>query len=71
MQDVLDAMFEKTVESGDYVIRQGDDGDNFYVIDRYGSPIHTRASSRNGSHLHPRLDESDEQAGNREREILY
>lgn len=35
MQDVLDAMFEKTVDSGDYVIRQGDDGDNFYVIDRY------------------------------------
>ncbi len=34
VQDVLDAMFEKTVESGDYVIRQGDDGDNFYVIDR-------------------------------------
>jgi hypothetical protein len=28
-------MFEKTVDSGDYVIRQGDDGDNFYVIDRY------------------------------------
>jgi hypothetical protein len=35
VQDVLDAMFEKTVDSGDYVIRQGDDGDNFYVIDRY------------------------------------
>ncbi|EFX74447.1 hypothetical protein DAPPUDRAFT_108952 [Daphnia pulex] len=33
VQDVLDAMFEKTVDSGDYVIRQGDDGDNFYVID--------------------------------------
>lgn len=28
-------MFEKTVDSGDNVIRQGDDGDNFYVIDRY------------------------------------
>lgn len=34
MQEVLDAMFERTVENGDYVIRQGDDGDNFYVIDR-------------------------------------
>lgn len=33
MQEVLDAMFERTVSSGDYVIRQGDDGDNFYVID--------------------------------------
>lgn len=28
-------MFERTVDSGDYVIRQGDDGDNFYVIDRW------------------------------------
>ncbi|XP_069681613.1 cAMP-dependent protein kinase type II regulatory subunit [Periplaneta americana] len=34
MQDVLDAMFEKTVQAGDYVIKQGDDGDNFYVIER-------------------------------------
>lgn len=44
VQDVLDAMFEKTVDSGDYVIRQGDDGDNFYVIDRY-TPIKSCASS--------------------------
>ncbi|KDR08982.1 cAMP-dependent protein kinase type II regulatory subunit [Zootermopsis nevadensis] len=34
MQDVLDAMFEKTVKIGEYVIKQGDDGDNFYVIER-------------------------------------
>ncbi|XP_046750806.1 cAMP-dependent protein kinase type II regulatory subunit isoform X1 [Diprion similis] len=34
MADVLDAMFEKTVEVGDYIIRQGDDGDNFYVIEK-------------------------------------
>lgn len=33
MQEVLDAMFEKTVSQGDEIIRQGDDGDNFYVID--------------------------------------
>lgn len=33
MQDVLDAMFETVVNPGDFVIRQGDDGDNFYVID--------------------------------------
>lgn len=32
MQEVLDAMFEKKVTSGDVVIKQGDDGDNFYVI---------------------------------------
>ena len=26
-------MFEKKVKPGDHVIEQGDDGDNFYVID--------------------------------------
>uniref|UniRef100_A0A8D0DPW5 Protein kinase cAMP-dependent type II regulatory subunit beta n=1 Tax=Salvator merianae TaxID=96440 RepID=A0A8D0DPW5_SALMN len=33
MSQVLDAMFEKLVEGGEHVIDQGDDGDNFYVID--------------------------------------
>lgn len=27
-------MFERKVQPGDHVIDQGDDGDNFYVIDR-------------------------------------
>uniref|UniRef100_A0A2P2I7U7 cAMP-dependent protein kinase type II regulatory subunit n=2 Tax=Hirondellea gigas TaxID=1518452 RepID=A0A2P2I7U7_9CRUS len=31
--EVLDAMFEKRVDVGDCVIKQGDDGDNFYVIE--------------------------------------
>lgn len=34
MQDVLDAMFERKVEDGETVITQGDDGDNFYVIEQ-------------------------------------
>ncbi|ESN91712.1 hypothetical protein HELRODRAFT_108467 [Helobdella robusta] len=33
MNDVIDAMFERNVDPGDHVIEQGDDGDNFYVID--------------------------------------
>jgi cAMP-dependent protein kinase regulator len=33
MQQVLDAMFERKVENKEYVIKQGDDGDNFYVIE--------------------------------------
>ena len=33
MQDVLDAMFERKVQVDEHVIDQGDDGDNFYVID--------------------------------------
>jgi len=33
MSEVLDAMFERRVTEGEYVIKQGDDGDNFYVVD--------------------------------------
>uniref|UniRef100_A0A2M4BRY2 cAMP-dependent protein kinase type II regulatory subunit n=2 Tax=albitarsis series TaxID=58233 RepID=A0A2M4BRY2_9DIPT len=33
MNEVLDAMFEKIVQAKDYIIKQGDDGDNFYVIE--------------------------------------
>ncbi|XP_037498513.1 cAMP-dependent protein kinase type II regulatory subunit isoform X1 [Rhipicephalus sanguineus] len=32
MQEVIDAMFERKVKPGEVVIKQGDDGDNFYVI---------------------------------------
>ncbi len=35
LSEVLDAMFERRVNAGDYIIRQGDDGDNFYVVDRF------------------------------------
>uniref|UniRef100_A0A0A9ZB68 cAMP-dependent protein kinase type II regulatory subunit n=1 Tax=Lygus hesperus TaxID=30085 RepID=A0A0A9ZB68_LYGHE len=31
--EVLNAMFEKKVQKGDSIIKQGDDGDNFYVIE--------------------------------------
>ena len=31
---VLDAMFEVIVQPQEHVINQGDDGDNFYVIER-------------------------------------
>lgn len=31
---VVDAMFERDVSKGEVVIKQGDDGDNFYVIER-------------------------------------
>ncbi|XP_039278200.1 cAMP-dependent protein kinase type II regulatory subunit isoform X2 [Nilaparvata lugens] len=33
MNEVLDAMFEKRVNKDEFVIKQGDDGDNFYVIE--------------------------------------
>ena len=31
--EVIDAMFEKKVESGEFLIREGDDGDFFYIIE--------------------------------------
>ncbi|CAO2633524.1 cAMP-dependent protein kinase type II-alpha regulatory subunit [Lemmus lemmus] len=34
LSQVLDAMFEKIVKTDEHVIDQGDDGDNFYVIER-------------------------------------
>lgn len=34
LSQVLDAMFEKLVKVDEHVIDQGDDGDNFYVIER-------------------------------------
>ncbi|XP_034962709.1 cAMP-dependent protein kinase type II-alpha regulatory subunit [Zootoca vivipara] len=34
LSEVLDAMFEMKVQPQDHVIDQGDDGDNFYVIER-------------------------------------
>ncbi|KAJ8006531.1 hypothetical protein DPEC_G00108220 [Dallia pectoralis] len=33
MSQILDAMFEKPVAAGEHIIDQGDDGDNFYVIE--------------------------------------
>ncbi|CAF3797290.1 unnamed protein product [Rotaria sp. Silwood1] len=33
IDQILDAMWEKHVKKGECIIRQGDDGDNFYVID--------------------------------------
>ncbi|KAL0599845.1 hypothetical protein AAY473_029722 [Plecturocebus cupreus] len=35
LSQVLDAMFERIVKADEHVIDQGDDGDNFYVIERY------------------------------------
>ena len=31
-QDIFDAMFKCEYKTGDIIIKQGDDGDNFYVI---------------------------------------
>jgi len=31
---IVDAMFERTVKSDEIIIRQGDEGDNFYVVDK-------------------------------------
>lgn len=32
--EIVDAMFERKVTKGDVIIKQGDEGDNFYVIDQ-------------------------------------
>ena len=35
LNEVLDAMFHREVTEGENIITQGDDGDNFYVIERH------------------------------------
>ncbi|PBC29607.1 cAMP-dependent protein kinase type II regulatory subunit isoform X1 [Apis cerana] len=52
MTDVLDAMFEKIVQSGEIVIRQGDDGDNFYVIERGKFEVYVRDQTDLESLIH-------------------
>ncbi|XP_006006050.1 cAMP-dependent protein kinase type II-beta regulatory subunit [Latimeria chalumnae] len=44
ISQVLDAMFEKLVEVGEHVIDQGDDGDNFYVIERGTYDIYVKSN---------------------------
>jgi len=49
LAEVLDAMFEHKVKAEEMVIRQGDDGDYFYVIETgvYSALINTEAGPKN------------------------
>ncbi|XP_055619326.1 cAMP-dependent protein kinase type II regulatory subunit isoform X3 [Toxorhynchites rutilus septentrionalis] len=49
MNEVLDAMFEKIAKSKDYIIKQGDDGDNFYVIE---SGVYKAYVGEDQKHIH-------------------
>lgn len=49
MNEILDAMFEKKVKPDDTIIRQGDDGDNFYVIE---SGIYNAYVGEDNKHVH-------------------
>ncbi|XP_052899011.1 cAMP-dependent protein kinase type II regulatory subunit isoform X2 [Anopheles moucheti] len=49
MNEVLDAMFEKIVQAKDYIIKQGDDGDNFYVIE---SGMYNAYVGEDQKHIH-------------------
>lgn len=53
MADVLDAMFEKIVQPGEFIIRQGDDGDNFYVIERGKFEVYVKdLATTTENHIH-------------------
>lgn len=47
MQEVIDAMFERKVHPDEHVIDQGDDGDNFYVIDSGMYDIYVEIDGQN------------------------
>ncbi|CAF2049276.1 unnamed protein product [Rotaria magnacalcarata] len=50
IDQVLNAMWEKTVQQDEVIIRQGDDGDNFYVIDNGNYDIYV---SKEADFSHP------------------
>ncbi|KAI4498281.1 hypothetical protein M0802_006767 [Mischocyttarus mexicanus] len=52
MADVLDAMFEKTVQPEEFIIRQGDDGDNFYVIERGRFEVYVKDANGVDNNIH-------------------
>lgn len=49
MNEILDAMFEKRVKANDFIIKQGDDGDNFYVIE---SGVYNAYVGEDNKHVH-------------------
>ena len=51
LNEVLDAMFERKVTPNEYIIKQGDDGDNFYVVERYIGFINYKAQVRGSKYL--------------------
>lgn len=46
LRDVLDAMFLVKASAGDTVITQGDEGDNFYVIEKGTIEVRPRGWTR-------------------------
>jgi cAMP-dependent protein kinase regulator len=56
LTDVLDAMFEVTPKAGDEVIKQGDEGDNFYVVETGATDVLIDSGDGNPKvcpHCHP------------------
>lgn len=47
LNQVLDAMFERKTTPGEHIIDQGDDGDNFYIIDRGVFDIYVKIDGNN------------------------
>ncbi|PSN52314.1 cAMP-dependent protein kinase type II regulatory subunit [Blattella germanica] len=50
---ILDAMFQKVVKKGECVIKQGDNGDNFYIIERGVFSVYvTSGKGKERKHVH-------------------
>ncbi|XP_036358919.1 cAMP-dependent protein kinase type II regulatory subunit isoform X2 [Octopus sinensis] len=64
--NVVDAMFERKVEQGEKVIHQGDDGDNFYVIDSGQYDVYVEVDGR-----HKKVGEYDGQGFFGELALMY
>ncbi|UJR10265.1 hypothetical protein I4U23_014473 [Adineta vaga] len=67
---ILDAMWEKHVEKGEYIIQQGKDGDNFYVIDQGTYEVYV-SKDNNGNSPPVKIGEYDQNGSFGELALMY
>lgn len=70
---VIDAMFERQVEPGEHVIRQSDDGDNFYVIETgsYDVTVRDESSPADGAMAERRVHRFEDKGSFGELALMY
>ncbi|CAL8071052.1 unnamed protein product [Calicophoron daubneyi] len=68
---VIDAMQEKRVEDGEVIIRQGDYGDNFYIIESGTYDIYVRSPSDSADELGKKVGAYDGQGYFGELALMY
>ncbi|KAA0184298.1 cAMP-dependent protein kinase type II-alpha regulatory subunit [Fasciolopsis buskii] len=68
---VIDAMQEKHVKAGEIVISQGDDGDNFYVVESGTYDIYVKSSSDRSTELGRKVGSYNDHGSFGELALMY